>query len=122
MCDLFKCKHYASLFDERVRKQRKVIAILLSLALSCFFVGISLILLALFLGDLKQNLTMEIIKTSLGLIITGTSVATWKEVLDRWLGLIPFANVRNSLADCESLRPEEAEFTCGLAEKILAKL
>ena len=119
MCDLFECKSYASLFSERVGKQRKVIVILFSLALLSLFIGLSLIILALVLGDLRQNLGTEIIKTSLGLIVSGSSVATWKEVLDRWVGLVPFANLSNRLAVCDSLQPPELEVTCNLAKTFL---
>ncbi len=122
MCDLFECESYASLFHERVRKQKKVVAVLFSLALLCLFVGVSLIIFALVLGDLKQNLWMEIIKTSLGLIVSGTSVATWKEVLDRWVGLVPFTNLNERLANCDSLPPNELEVTCNLAKAFLNKL
>lgn len=119
MCDLFECKSYASLFSERVGKQRKVILILFSLALLSLFIGLSLIILALVLGDLRQNLWTEIIKTSLGLIVSGTSVATWKEVLDRWVGLVPFSNLNDRLAMCDSLQPPELEVTCNLAKAFL---
>jgi hypothetical protein len=122
MCDLFECKTYASLFRERVRKQKTVVAFLFSLALLCLFVGVSLIIFALVLGDLKQNLWMEIIKTALGLIVSGTSVATWKEVLDRWVGLVPFTDVNERLANCASLPPNELEVTCNLAKTFLTKL
>ena len=122
MCDSFECKSYASLFRERVGRQKKVITVLFSLALLCLFVGVSLIIFALVLGDLKQNLWMEVIKTSLGLIVSGTSVATWKEVLDRWVGLVPFTNLNDSLANCDSLPPNELEVTCNLAKAFLNKL
>jgi hypothetical protein len=122
MCDSFECKTYASLFDERVGRQKKVITVLLCLALLCLFVGASLIIFALVLGDLKQNLWMEVIKTSLGLVVSGTSVATWKEVLDRWVGLVPFTNLNSRLANCDSLPPNELEVTCNLAKSFLNKL
>jgi hypothetical protein len=121
MCDVFECKSYASLFSERVRKQRKVITILCLIAIWCFFVGISLILFAFLLGDIKQNLWMEIMKTALGLIISGTSIATWKEVLDRWVGLVPFTNLNERLVNCETIPPAELEITCNLAKAFLSK-
>src|SRR5262245_44681198 len=122
MCDEFECKSYAALFRERVRKQKKVITILCLIAGLCFLVGVSLILFALLLGDITQNLWMELIKTALGLIISGTSIATWKEVLDRWVGLIPFTNLNERLVNCDTLPPAELEVTCNLAKVFLNKL
>lgn len=122
MCDSFECKSYASLFNERVRKQKRVVAFLFSLALLSLFVGVSLIIFALVLGDLKQNLWMEIIKTSLGLAVSATSIPTWIGVLDRWVSLVPFTDVNQRLANCDSAPPNELEVTCNLAKTFLSKL
>lgn len=121
MCDLFECKSYASLFRERVGRQRKVILILFLLALLGFFIGVLLIVLALLLGDPSKNLGPEITKTAFGLILSGISVATWKEVLDRWQGLVPFTNLNDRLVNCDGLPPAEREVTCNLAKAFLPK-
>jgi hypothetical protein len=122
MCDSFECETYATLFRERVRKQRTSVALLFSLALLSLFIGISLITLALIVGDLKNSPLAEGIKTGLGLVVSGISVVTWKEVLDRWVGLVPFTNLNDRLARCNSLPAQELEVTCALAKAFLPKL
>ena len=122
MCDSFECETYASMFRERVRKQRTSVALLFSLALLSLFIGGSLITFGLVLGDLKNNFSAEFIKTGLGLIVSGISVVTWKDVLDRWVGLVPFTNLNDRLAHCSSLPPQELEVACTLAKAFLSKL
>lgn len=122
MSELIECQSYAPIFNERVRRQKLIIVILFLLALLGFFVGVLLIVLALVFGDMKQALGSEITKTSLGLVVTGASAATWKDVLDKWLNLVPFASLNERLAICEGLRPEELTATLSLAKSLLNKL
>ena len=117
MSELIECQSYAPIFNERVRRQKLIIVILFLLALLGFFVGVLLIVLALVFGDMKQALGSEITKTSLG-----ASAATWKDVLDKWLNLVPFASLNERLAICEGLRPEELTATLSLAKSLLNKL
>lgn len=121
MCDLFECQSYASLFGERVKKEKKAIAILFSLALLSFFIGLLLLVFALVLGDLQGNLRMEILKTALGLIASGASVASWKEVLGRWVSLVPFTNLNDRLTNCDTLSSAQMDVTCELAKAFLSK-
>lgn len=122
MCDVFECKTYFTLFRERVIKHKIAIAALCALGVLSFFVGATLILVSLILGDRKQDFWMEIIKTGIGLILSVTSLVFAKEILDRWLSLIPFSTVNKELANCDRLPPDELEVICDLAKKFLDKL
>lgn len=122
MCDVFECKSYAAIFGERVKKHTVAIVALCMLAVLSFFIGATLVLLSLILGDIKQNFWLEIIKAGIGLMLAATSLVFAREILDRWLSLIPFSNVNKGLANCETLSPAELEVVCNLAKEFLKKL
>ena len=122
MCKADECGHYVGLFSVAIKRRRFAVLTMLGLLVISVLVGASLLLSTVLLSGLSATQSLEFLKAGIGLAVSGVSVATAKEILDRWAALGPLEHIHFALGRCGTMETGELEAVWSSAKEIAKKL
>ena len=122
MCQTNECAVYLPMFAEAIVRRRATVWTLVVLLGVSLLVGVALLLTAFFLSPVAGFANLEMFKGGLGFVVTAFAVPVAKDVLDRWVALVPIETVCNALQNCAELPQADLEVQWAIAKELAKKL
>ena len=122
MCKADECGLYVGLFTVAIKRRKVAVVTLLCMLVLSVLIGSGLLLSSILLTGLSATQTIELLKAGIGLAVSGVSVVTAKEILDRWTALGPLEHIQVALGNCGTMESNELEAVWASAKEIAKKL